>query len=177
MKLRTTLLPFLLLVLGGCDSRRGMQVRTYELHRLELDAAETLLTPYISEGGYLTGKNRLLTGREKPAQLDSIARILQRYDGAPQTVMLHFQVIEAGDFAGADSSIARVAAPLRELFRYRGYRLVGELTVRAMEGARFSEERQGLRVLGQLREATLTGADPRVTLDVTVESGQTSVTT
>ncbi|HEV7587157.1 MAG TPA: hypothetical protein VGO40_03410, partial [Longimicrobium sp.] len=125
MMIRTTMVVLALaaLALGACDKRRGMAVRTYELHRLTVDEAETLLTPYVDEGGFISGKNRLLTVRERPQRLDSIAAILRRYDGSPQVVALHFQVIEAGDFAGGDSTIARVEAPLRELFRYRGYRL------------------------------------------------------
>src|SRR3954468_9021156 len=137
-------LALAVLALSGCDSRKGMSVRTYELHRLSLDEATTLITPYVTEGGFISGKNRLMTVREKPTRLDSIAVILKRYDGAPEAVTLHFQVIEAGDFAGSDSAIARVEAPLRELFRYRGYRLVGEVTVQAMEGTPFRQEQEGL---------------------------------
>ena len=165
------------LALAGCDKRRGVVVRTFELHRLTLDEAMTLITPYVSEGGYISGKNRLMTVRERPAGLDSIAAILRRHDGAPAAVTLHFQVIEAGDFAGSDSAIARVEAPLRALFRYRGYRLVGDLTLRAMEGRSFEQSQPGLRVSGEVREATSTGPEARVTLDLTVETSQGAVTT
>lgn len=177
MKKTMAVLALAALALGACDKRRGMSVRTYTLHRLTVDEAETLLTPYVDEGGFISGKNRFLTVRERPQKLDSIAAILQRYDGAPQPVSLHFQVIEAGDFAGGDSAIARVEAPLRELFRYRGYRLLGEVTVQAMEGAPFHQEQPGLRVGGSVREVTPAGPDARVTLEVEVASDGGSVST
>jgi len=164
------------LALGGCDKRRGMTVRTYPLHRLTFQEASTLLTPYVDEGGYISGKERFVTVRERPARLDSIAAVLKRYD-APHVVALRFQVIEAGDFAGGDSAIARVEAPLRELFRYRGYRLVGELTVRAMEGMPFRQEQEGLQVAGSVGEVTPAGPDARVTVEVAVTSPSGSVTT
>lgn len=177
MKKTMTLLALAALALGACDSHRGMVVRTYPLHRLSTDDAVTLLTPYVGEGGYLTGRSRFVTVRERPAQLDSIAAVLRRYDGAPQTVTLHFQVIEAGDFAGGDSAIARVAAPLRELFRYRGYRLLGEMTVVTLEGGHFLQVQPGLRIDGMVREATAAGPDARVTLDLDVTGGDGSVAT
>ncbi|MFL5386331.1 MAG: hypothetical protein ACJ8GN_27755 [Longimicrobiaceae bacterium] len=177
MKKTTTLLALAALALGACDSHRGMVVRTYPLHRLSADEATTLLTPYVGEGGYLTGRSRFVTVRERPAQLDSIAAVLRRYDGGPQMVTLRFQVIEAGDFAGGDSAIARVVAPLRELFRYRGYRLLGEVTVVALEGGHFLQVQPGLRIDGTVREATATGPEARVTLDLEVESEGSSVTT
>lgn len=178
MKMKTIgVLALAALALSACDKRRGMTVRTYELHRLTYPEAETLLTPYVDEGGFISGRNRLLTVRERPERLDSIAAILARYDGAPRAVTLHFQVIEAGDFPGGDTAISRVEAPLRALFRYRGYRLVGELTVLAMEGARFHQEQGGLRVSGVVREVTGAGAGTRVTLDVEVARAEGGVST
>lgn len=175
-KTTMALLALAALALGACDKRRGMTVRTFELHRLTLDEAETLLTPYVGEGGFISGKNRLLTVRERPAGLDSIAVILRRYDGAARAVTLHFQVIEAGDFAAGDSAIARVEAPLRALFRYRGYRLVGDLTLRTLEGATFEQSQPGLNVSGEVRQLSV-GSDPQVALDLHVETTWGSVTT
>ena len=165
------------LSLTACDKRRGMAVHTYELHRLDPQEVDALLTPYISEGGYFTMRNRLLTVREKPERLDSIAAILRRYDGAPEAVTLRVQVIEAGDFEGSDSAIARVVAPLRETLRYRGYRLVGDLTLRTLAGSNFAQHQADLRVGGKVREVSSRGPDPRVTLDLTVETSRGAVTT
>lgn len=97
--------------------------------------------------------------------------------GAPEAVTLHFQVIEAGDFAGSDSAIARVVAPLRETFRYRGYRLVADLTLRTLAGSQFAQHQADIRVGGTVREVSTRGPDPRVTLDLTVETSRGAVTT
>ncbi|HEX8903487.1 MAG TPA: hypothetical protein VF771_01455 [Longimicrobiaceae bacterium] len=166
------MMVFALLVLAAaCDSRRGMQVRTYELNRLTTQEATSLLTPYIDEGGYITGTRRLLTVREKPEKLDSIARFLKHYDGAPQALTLHFQVIEAGDFEGTDSTVARVAAPLREVLRYRGYRLLREITLPGVEGMPFQQSDGQLRIIGKVDEV----ADASVTLEVEVRTDDGSV--
>lgn len=177
MKTMTVAVLAAAVLASACDSRRGMAVRTYELHRLGYSEAETLLTPYVREGGFISGKGRLLTVREKPDRLDSIAAVLKRYDGAPRAVTLHFQVVEAGDFAGGDSAIARVEAPLRELFRYRGYRLLNDATVRAVEGVPFTHQERGVRVSGTVRAVTPTGPDAGVTVEVAVETEGGSVST
>ncbi|HEX8245353.1 MAG TPA: hypothetical protein VF541_17700 [Longimicrobium sp.] len=167
---KTIVLAMAALAVAACDSRRGMQVRTFELHRLNYKEAETLLTPYIREGGFISGQNRLLSVREKPDQLDSIAAILKRYDGRPQALTLHFQVIEAGDFEGTDPNVARVAAPLREMLRYRGYRLLSEVTLPAVEGRPFEQTGNGLSIKGSVVEVTPSGPDAGVTLEVEVAS-------
>ncbi|HSU12979.1 hypothetical protein [Longimicrobium sp.] len=174
MKMRTIALAAALLALAACDRERGMQVRTYELHRLTYKQAESLLTPYIREAGMISGQDRLLTVREKPDRLDSIAKILRRFDGAPQSVVLHFQVIEAGDFAGTDSAVAAVAAPLREMLRYRGYRLLREVTVPATAGQPFSHTGANLRIEGEVQQVT-PAPDASVTLKVAVRADSASV--
>jgi hypothetical protein len=155
----------ILLALAACDRERGMQVRTYELHRLTTAEATSLLTPYIREHGMITGQNRLLTVRETPDRLDSVAKILRRYDGPRQALTLHFQVIEAGDFEGTDPDVARVASPLREMLRYRGYRLLSEVTVPALEGQPFVHQGRGLLIEGEV-EQVLPPPDALITLRV-----------
>ncbi|MBV9107863.1 MAG: hypothetical protein JO306_00475 [Gemmatimonadetes bacterium] len=166
-----------LLSLAACDRGRGNQVRTYELHRLSYKQAETLLTPYIREGGYISGQDRLLSVRESPDRLDSIATILKRYDGAPQAVTLYFQVIEAGDFDATDPAAAPVVAPLRDVLRYRGYRLVRSVVVPAMEGGDFQDTEAGLRIAGTVERVTPSGPDAAVTLKVQVDADSASVMT
>jgi hypothetical protein len=177
MKLKAIVVLAALLLSAGCDGRPEMAVRTYELNRLEYAEAETLLTPYVREGGLISGTGRLLTVRETPDRLDSIAELLKRYDGAPAVVTLHFQVIEAGDFAGGDSAIARVEAPLRELFRYRGYRLLSDVRVRALEGVPFAQQQGTIRVAGTVRAVTQEGPHAGVTMELTVASAGESVST
>ncbi|HWK88721.1 MAG TPA: hypothetical protein VNP72_01950 [Longimicrobium sp.] len=164
-----------LAALAACgNDRAGTEVRTFVLHTLTVEDASALLTPYVRQGGFLSGRRHLLTVRESSEQLDTIAAVLQRYDGAPEIMSLHFQVIEAGDFAGGDSAIARVEAPLREMLRYRGYRLVRDVTVQAVEGRGFSHKEEDVQIEGVLTEVTATGPNPSVTLDVGVmmENGE-----
>lgn len=177
MKLKAIVVLAAILVAAGCDSRRGMAVRTYELHRLDYSEAETLVTPYVREGGFISGKGRLLTVRESPDRLDSIAALLKRYDGVPALVTLRFQVIEAGDFEGGDSAIARVEAPLREMFRYRGYRLQTELVVVALEGVPFRHQQGVVRVSGTVSSGSVVGAQGGLTIQVEFESGGDSLNT
>lgn len=177
MKLKAMVVLAAVLLAAGCDSRRGMAVRTYELHRLDYSEAETLVTPYVREGGFISGKGRLLTVRESPDRLDSIAALLKRYDGVPVLVTLRFQVIEAGDFEGGDSAIARVEAPLRDMFRYRGYRLQTELVVTALEGVPFRHQQGTLRLSGTVSAGTSAGAQAGLTIEVEFESGGDSLNT
>ena len=66
-----------LLIAIGCDRRTaGMEVRTFQLHRLNNEDAVSLITPYIREGGLVSGKNRLVTVREKPDRLKVIEAVV-----------------------------------------------------------------------------------------------------
>jgi hypothetical protein len=51
-----------------------------------------------------------------------------------QSVTLRFQIIEADGFTETDSAIADVREALRELFRFRGYRLATETLIRVDDG-------------------------------------------
>jgi len=55
-----------------------------------------------------------------------------------QSVTLRFQIIEADGFTETDPAIADVREALRELFRFRGYRLATETMIRVHDG-RFSQ--------------------------------------
>jgi hypothetical protein len=55
------------------------------------------------------------------------------------SVVLRFQIIEADGFTENDPAIADVRSALRELFRFRGYRLHGEAMIRAKSGAEFHQ--------------------------------------
>jgi hypothetical protein len=160
-----------LLLLAACGGDRGREVRTYELHRLSRDEALTLVTPYVREGGYLSGSDRLLTVREQPARLDEIAALLARFDGGPAEVVLHFRVVEANGFAARDSTLADVEPLLRGLFRYQGYRLAREVTVQVTEGGRFSYGAGGPTSLtGQVERVTTSEAERRVHLTVSLQA-------
>lgn len=161
----------LLLLMTACDSHKGMQVRTYELHRLSKDEAMTLLQPYVGEGGYLSASDTLITVREYARRLDEIAGILAKFDAAPAEVVLRFRVVEANGFTAQDSALADVEPLLRDLFRYRGYRLAREATVQVTEGGQFSHGAGSPTVLtGKVERVTKAGSEHRVKVTVSLRA-------
>ena len=123
-----------------------LEVRTFDLNRLEAMEAEALITPYIFQGregapGLSSHTNGVLTVREMPENLDRIAEVLNRYDQAAAEVQLHFQIIEADGFTERDEAIADIETELRKLLRYDGYRLVGEAIMQTREGSQYTQQR------------------------------------
>ena len=112
--MKRMLLILMLVTLSACDRTRGMDTRTYTISRLTVDEALQLLTPYITEGGYLSGKSHLITVREKPERLKIVEDLLKKYDGGGvvQDVAMKIQVVEANGFTARDSSIADIEQTL-----------------------------------------------------------------
>jgi hypothetical protein len=161
----------LVLLLAACDSGRNLQVRTYELHRLSKDEALTLVTPYVDDGGYLSGSDKLITVRTSPARQGEIATVLAKFDAAPVEVVLHFRVVEANGFTTRDSALADVEPLLRGLFRYDGYRLAREATVQVTEGGKFSQGTGGPTALqGQVERVTRVGNEYRVKVSISLKA-------
>jgi hypothetical protein len=124
-------MPVLLIavVLGGCAAASNEEeTRTITLAHLKPEQAQLLLEPYLGDGGRIraTEKPVAVTITASGARLDQIEELLRRYDVPSPNVRLRFQIIEADGFTTNDSAIAEVEAALRELFRFRGYRLVAE---------------------------------------------------
>ena len=149
--MKRLLLAALLIAITACDASRGMETRTFELHKLTNEEALALLTPYIRDGGRLSGRSKLITVREEPERLKAIEAVLSKYDGNQNVVdvMLHVQVIEANGYTGRDTAIADIEQTLRQTFRYRGYRLAGEAHIQAREGSTFRRSIGRGYVLGQ----------------------------
>jgi hypothetical protein len=168
---RIVLAVLVLLTLGACDKKRGMEVKTFELSRLSTDEAMTLLTPYVSEGGYISGKNKLLSVRERPERMKVIDELLKKYDGIGEAVdlLLEFRVIEANGFTQVDSSIADVEPTLRSMFRYRGYKLIGETQVRSREDGSFTQTAPEFRINGAVQRVRAAGNEMRLPLRVSLE--------
>jgi hypothetical protein len=80
-----------------------------------------------------------ITVRETRDNLDKIGRVLEEFDQPIPGVRLHFQLIEADSFQEEDPAIADVVKELRSLFRFEGYRLLGEAMVPVAGG---SQDRQ-----------------------------------
>ena len=149
--MKRILLILAIVAAAGCDrSDRGMETKTYTIARLTQEEALQLLTPYIREGGYLSGKSHLITVREKPDRLAVIEDLLKKYDGGGvvQDVVMRIQIVEANGFTARDSSIADIEQTLREMFKYKGYRLAGEALVRAREESPFEQQVSGHKITG-----------------------------
>ena len=149
--MKRMLLILAIVTLAACNGReRGMETKTYTIARLTQEEAIQLLTPYIREGGYLSGKNHLITVREKPDRLAVIEDLLKKYDGGGvvQDVAMRIQIVEANGFTARDSAIADIEQTLRGMFKYKGYRLAGEALVRAREDSPFEQKVGGYKVTG-----------------------------
>ncbi len=150
--IRNRTLPFALALAStlapaacGAGSGNELETRTFRIEHLEPSVAQSLIGPYaLSEGAVIQvvvgGGARALSVRERKEILDRMQATLAEYDRPlPSSVSLHFQIIEADGYETADPEIAEVEAALRELFRFRGYRSIGEAWV---QGRRFGEFRQ-----------------------------------
>jgi len=155
------LLPALTLGISACNRIPQLEVRTFNLeHRSGYEAAE-LVEPYVfrdREGapGTMSATPDAVSVRETPDNLDRIGQVLADFDRAIPAVQLRFQLIEADSFQEADPAIAEVVQQLQELFRFDGYRLVGEAMV-AVGGGSMDRQEFRQRVLGTNEEFSING--------------------
>jgi hypothetical protein len=134
-------------VLTACDQSSSLETRTFDLQHLDPAVAHEIVAPYVfvdrpeEPGSVSIGHgSRTLTVRERPDNLDRIARVLEERDRMLPGVALHFQVIDAVvEEAAPDPALVEVEAALREVFRFRGYRRVAEAVVRASDGSEFQQ--------------------------------------
>jgi hypothetical protein len=122
-------------LLSACElGTEKLDVRTFTLqHRSGYEAAE-LIEPYVfgdreKNPGDMSATQEAITVRETRDNLEKIGRVLQEFDVAIPGIRLYFQLIEADSFTEEDPSIAEVVEELRSLFRFEGYRLLGEAMV------------------------------------------------
>lgn len=174
------LILMIVLLAGACDGTRNMKIQTFELSRLSVDEATTLLTPYVRQGGMISGENRLITVREKPDRLTLIEDLLRKYDGVgrAQDIALTLQIIEANGYAERDTAIADIEPTLREMFRFRGYRLAGQTSVRAREQSNFEQILPGYRIAGSVHRLSEESGDRRlpITIELTADKRRLSST-
>ena len=163
--------------LAACNKSAGMHEQTYTLHHLTQDEAMALLTPYIREGGYLSGKNKFITVREKPDRLKAIEDLLKQYDGSGDAVdiMLNMQIIEADGFTERDPAIADVEGTLRQMFKYEGYKLVASVQVPTREDGSFMQQGDEFRIRGQLQHVSGSGASRAVPITVELTAGKAGI--
>lgn len=125
---------------GGPD----LEARTFELKYLRPGEASAIISPYVyadrpTGKGVVSVAGATITVRETRDNLDRIARVLAEYDRPQATVRLTFRLIQADGVTAIDPAIADVERTLRQLFRFRGYRLVGEGVMTGIEGSEVSQ--------------------------------------
>ncbi len=137
-------------VVGITACARGpeLDTRTYELQYLEAEVAAELIDPYVygdrPDGpGRLSVAANLITVRETPDNLDKIARVIAEHDTPAPMVRLQFQVIEADGAGAPDPAIADIESALKELFRFRGYRLLTQAVMSGISGSTMTQELAG----------------------------------
>src|SRR2546422_6069491 len=139
-------------LLAACSPRGpNLDTRTFALKYLRGSDAIPIVVPYVytdrpNAKGVFSVSDNAITVRETPDNLDKIARVLAQYDRPRPFVRLTFHLIEADGAATTDPVIRDVEATLRQLFRFRGYRLVAEGVVSA------TEKGEGTQVLGSETE-------------------------
>ena len=122
----------------------SLDTRTFALKYLRGQDAIPIVAPYVyadrpNAKGVFTVSDNAITVRETPDNLDKIARVLPQYDRPRPFIRLTFHLIEADGAAISDSAIRDVEATLRQLFRFRGYRVVGEGVVSTTEKGEVSQ--------------------------------------
>ena len=148
-RIARSVLAGLILAIGvaGCygDGTPELETRTFEVLHLEDWVAETLVEPYVYAGregapGMASVIDGKLTVRETRDNLMRIEEVLREFDRPTPVVRLTFQIIEANGSTEIDPRIAEVEEALRQLFRFDGYRLVGEVMVHGTEGNEVFQE-------------------------------------
>lgn len=177
MHMPSRITPLLaILVLGACQGRSGLQVRTFALNHLEPAQAMELLEPYVRSSGsriyqYAAASgdsahkvgdasHGAITVRESEKNMRVIQSLLRDYDRAPEAVSFQFQVVEANDSGTVDPAVAGLDTLLRDVMRYTGYRLVA---------AGFAGGREHSSITQTLGEGT-----ERYRLNADIEDVQTS---
>jgi hypothetical protein len=187
------------LLLAACNRSDASEFRTIPLNYLSTEEALALVTPHLSDDIAVSAPAKdavpaRLALRGPDDKVNELADLIQRFDRPDPNVQLRFQVIEADGFAGVDSAIADVESALRDLFRFRGYRLVGESLVQSQapgeamqrlvgaDGTRFEIRASLARVLQQdtasavsLQVHLLEEGAGLLATNLTIPNGQTVV--
>ncbi|HYV98621.1 MAG TPA: hypothetical protein VE967_14285 [Gemmatimonadaceae bacterium] len=136
-----------------------VEVRLFPLTFLSNTDAATLVSPFVNVEGcygsfaigspgtasvtksvcgvYEAGAAvRGITVKAPRDILRFVDSLLKANDRGPTTLVFHFQLIAAVDSAGRDPGIPNdIDATLRDLFRFNGYRLLGQATATVESGA------------------------------------------
>lgn len=175
MRWGTRMLSSLAFAAIACGGGPSLDTRTFHLRYIRAEQARDIILPYIfadrpAAKGTLaySPSTSTITVRETRDNLDKIARVLAQYDVPGPMVRLTFHLIQADGAATSDPAIADVEPTLRNLFRFRGYRLVEEGIFSATEGGNVTQQLGGAGYLiaAEILRASGTGDSAIVQLSV-----------
>ncbi len=157
-------------------------VHTFKLKHLGVKDAARLIAPYLQSarsGAFEAGEAlSVITVRGTPEEVQQAVGLLAKYDRAPRTVRLRFQLIEPTKERTDDPRIQSVSTALRELFDAPGYKLLGEGMVLADEAQGFnvtiSAGIGSLHLTGQVQRSE--EADTSVGLSVRLYQNSSDIT-
>ena len=137
----STLLVAVATSLHAQEPQTPLLTRTIPLRYLQPVDAARLVSPYVRspQGGvYEATAVHAVTVTETAPIIARIDSLIRENDRSPSVLAFRFQLISADDTPALDASIESLASTLRDLFRYKGYHLLGEGSTTAGEGELFS---------------------------------------
>ena len=172
------------LVLAGCGRGTG-EHRTYMLQYVPAEAAlNALQRPELGLDADVSvtmkPNSSVISLSGERAQLDRALELLREIDRPQPVVRFRFQLVEADGFTATDSAIADVEAALRDLFRFRGYRLAAQAVAQGEAPGHIRQligTYQDLPVFVNvdIRRAVRGEGSATVSLDVDLSYGATSI--
>ena len=137
-----SLLILLSVVTASSCRNSGTETVTYDLKQLSPNDAMMLIENYVPGGAKNvkgTEVPRAVTVTAPRSRLDQVEQLLKKYDRPSKNSQLTFQIIEANGFTDKDPAIADVEAAIRQLFKFKGYRLLASTLVIAHAPGTFSQ--------------------------------------
>ncbi len=179
MPVRLAVAALVLGLLAACGDGPALETRTFEVRYLDGGTAQEMIEPYVytdrpKAPGRVNAARQTVTVRETRDNLERIARVLAEHDRPPANVRLVFQIIRANGAGAPDSAIAPIEAQLRQLFRFRGYRLVAQVAAVGAGGSRFQQRVDGpdrlstYHVMGEIETIGVEGERGSVRLGVSL---------
>lgn len=180
-------LPLMLLTCLAFTACSDVESRTVEPRYLKPEALLAMLRQPENDIGQsvtlmMASGSPVITVEGKTDEVASVLALIRRYDRPAPVVRFRFQLVEADGFSTRDPAIADVEAALREVFRFRGYRLVAE-SVAQGEAPGFIRQQiatldgEPVRIIANLTRVVTDGDAPAVSFEVDLALGSGSLLT
>lgn len=123
------------------EQQPTLVTRTITLRYLAPVDAARLVSPYVRSprgGVFEASAVRAITVTETAPVIARIDSLIRENDRSQVVLSFRFQLIAADDTPAMDPAVESLATTLRGLFRYKGYRLLGEGSTTAGEREMFT---------------------------------------